>query len=195
MEAFSSLKRLCLNPPYGHSTVIPREFLGGPTLASRRLRYIALKGISTPTLPQLLSFSRGLIRLYLGKNVLTDKGYLSPAVLTAALSTAVGLELLHVYLLSKIHDEQRSTESGLPLPKLVVLPVLTHFELQVEGSNKYLEGLASVILGPLRERILLASSGNMLNPRTSCSSPNLSPAQNALVRYHFKLLLPWRTTA
>jgi hypothetical protein len=152
MKSFSILERLCLHAPHDHST-LPSGFLGGSAVASRKLRYIVLERVVVPTLPQLLSSSRGLIRLYLGKDVLTGEGYLSPAVLTAALSAAVRLELLHVDLPSNILGEQGSTDSGLSLPELVVLPALIHFELLAEGSNEYLESLVSVIHAPLLDTI------------------------------------------
>ena len=65
MKSFPILERLYLHAPHNHSS----GFLGGSAVASRKLRYIVLERVIVPTLLQLLSSSRGLIRLYLGKDV------------------------------------------------------------------------------------------------------------------------------
>lgn len=152
MKSFSALGRLCLTSPYHQSTVLPREFLGGPTITSRRLRYITFKGVSLPTLPQLLLSSCDLIRLHLGKNVLTGDGFLSPARLATALCTAARLEFLHVHLPSKVfHKDQGSADPMISPPDLVVLPALNYFDLK--GSNKYLEDFVSRIHAPALKSI------------------------------------------
>ena len=157
MESFPVLERLCLGSPYPYSAVLPSGFLGGSAVTFRMLRYIVLERVSVPTLPQLLLSSRGLTRLVLGKHVLAGDGFLSPAVLAAALSAAARLEFLHVYLPSNIsHKEQGSTDSGLHPPNLAVLPALIHFELQ--GSSEYLEDLVSRIHAPLLESICVRIS-------------------------------------
>ena len=163
MESFPALEYLCLRSPHEdrqpEPTVLPSGFLGGPTLASRRLRYIELERIYIPTLPQLLLSSRGLIHLYLGKDVLSGDGFLSPAVLSAALSTTARLESLHVHLPYNIfHEEKGSTDSELPPPNLVVLPALTYFKSVGNGSNEYLEDLVARIHAPLLERICVGIS-------------------------------------
>ena len=165
MESFPTLERLCLSSPpgYHHSTALPSGFLGGSALASRRLRYIVLKRVSIPTLPQLLLSSRGLIHLYLGEDVLTGDGFLSPAVLSAALSAAAQLKSLHVHLPSNIfHEEQGSTDSGLPPPNLVALPALIYFKS--DGPDEYLEDLVSRIHAPLLERICVCVPQQHVQP-------------------------------
>ena len=152
MESFPALECLCLRSPYHHSTALPSGFLGGSALASRRLRYIILKRVSVPTLPQLLLSSRGLIHLYLGEDALSGDTSLSPAVLTAALSAASRLEFLHVHLPSNIfHEEQESTDSDSPPLNLVVLPALIY--LRSVGPNENLEDFFSRIHAPLLEKI------------------------------------------
>ena len=152
------LEHLSLRSPSEYfqpeSTVLPSGFLGGPALASRSLRYILLQRITVPTLPQLLLSSRGLTHLFLGKGVLEGGGFHSPAVLSAALSTAVRLESLHLHLPSDMfHEGQESSDSESPPPNLIDLPALTYFESEGRGSNEYLEDLVSRIRAPLLERI------------------------------------------
>ena len=173
MESFPALEVLCLRP-YSryHSTVLPSGFLGGSALTSRRLRCIVLKGVSVPTLPQLLLSSRGLIHLYLGKDVLSGDCFLSPAVLTAALSAASLLESLHIHLPSNIlHEEQESIDSESPPTNLVVLPALTYFNYEGHSSNEYLEDFVSRIHAPLLERIRVLVSQQHARP---LDNPRLS---------------------
>jgi hypothetical protein len=158
MEPFPELERLCLRSPSEYcqreSTVLPSGFLGGSTLSSRRLRYIVLERISVPTLPHLLLSSCGLVHLFLGKGVLEGDGFHSPAVLSAALSTAARLESLHLHLPSDIfYKAQESADSELHPPNLVDLPALTYFNSEGHGSNEYLEDFVSRIRAPLLEQI------------------------------------------
>ena len=162
-ELFPALEHLCLSWPYPEPTVSPSEFLGCPALAPRRLRCIDLEGVSLPALPQLLLSSRDLIRLYLGQDVLTGDGSLSPADLPTALSAAARLELLHIYLPSNMfHKDEGSTDSMLPPSNLVVLPALTFFESN--GSSEYLEDFVSRINAPLLKRIRVNVSREPAQP-------------------------------
>jgi len=180
-ELFPALEHLCLSWPYPDPTVSPSEFLGCPALASRRLRYIDLEGVSLPTLPQLLLSSRDLIRLYLGQDVLTGDGFLSPADLPTALSAAARLELLHVYLppdmFHKEQEEQGSTDSTLLSSNLVVLPALPVSNAVVLLSTWYTSfpGFMHLFL----KGSGLTSPGDLPNPRISRDYPSLSPVQNA----------------
>jgi len=166
MGSFPVLERLDLKSPSSCHlyTVLPSGFLGGSTLASRGLRHIVLESISVPTLPQLLSSCHGLIHLHLGKDVLSCGAYLSPAVLSTALSAAARLESLHVYPPNKFHKRKRKarTDSGLPTSSLVVLPALIHFKY--EGSLKYLEDFVSRIHAPLLERIYVGVPQQQARP-------------------------------
>ena len=164
VESFPILERLSLFSSDRSYPVLPSAFLGGSALASRRLRYIELERVYVPTLPQLLLSSQNLIRLFLGKGVIADEGFLSPAVLTAVLSAVARLESLHVYLPSNIFHEQGSTDSVLPLPKFVVLPALIHLELLLRGSDDYLEDLVSRIHAPLLETICVKASEEYARP-------------------------------
>ena len=168
MESFPLLEHLYLHSPVGREhpvTVLPSGFLGGPTLASRRLRCILLEKITVPTLPQLLSSCPGLMHLFLGNGVLAGDGFISPAVLTASLSTAARLESLHVHLPSDIfHEEQESTDSELPPPNLVVLPALTYFKSEGDGSIEYLVDLVSRIHAPLLERFCVRVPSQRARP-------------------------------
>ena len=96
--------------------------------------------------------------------------------LTSALSAAVRLELLHVYLPSNILDQQGSWSPGYLYPNslpFLFLPILTYRRRVLTSTSK-----ASLFTHLFSRRSVFASSGNMLYPRTSRSSPSLSPAQN-----------------
>ena len=128
VESFPILERLSLFSPNRNYPVLSNGFLGGTALTSRRLRRIELQRVYVPTLPQLLLSSQSLNCLYLGNGVISDEGFISPAILTDALSPVAQLEFLHVYLPSKIFHEEGSTDSILSPPKLIVLPALIHLE-------------------------------------------------------------------
>ncbi|KAH9954653.1 hypothetical protein BC827DRAFT_1158618 [Russula dissimulans] len=127
---------------------LPREFLGGSIPSPRRLRSILLSYVHLPALPQLLLSSRDLVSLHLGPYSLSGNrsgdGFISPEVLSTALSSTTQLE--HLYLDSlqvpvTSHSELRSADSS-----LFIFPALTFFAFG--GSVEYLENFVSRIHAP-----------------------------------------------
>src|SRR5712675_2973401 len=143
-KSFPELEHLTLCGP--HSITLPHEFFGGST-PHPRLRSILLIGFHLPALPKLLLSSRGLVSLHLGSSTLTGKGFISPEVLSNALSSTTQLEYLYITcgrFPVESHPELTSTNSA--PHNLVVLPALTYF--RIGSFIKYLENFVSWINAP-----------------------------------------------
>jgi len=134
---------------------LPSEFLSGPT-SPRRLRNITLNCLYLPALPQLLLSNRDLISLHLGYFTLTWRRFISPEVLSAALSTTTQLEYLYIYCIPENTEPhpQSISENSSPL-NLAVLPALTYFHFG--GSIEYMERLVSRIHSPHLEKLEIFS--------------------------------------
>ena len=147
-KSFLELEHLVLSGFIWHYSPIalPREFFGGST-GPRRLRNILLNYLHLPDLPQLLLSSRDLVSLHLGYYTLTCMGFISPEVLSNALSVTTQLESLYIDCLPEPHPELTTRHSS----PFVVFPALTYFH--VGGFIEYMENFVSRIHAPRLEKL------------------------------------------
>jgi len=125
---------------------LPREFFGGSTPLPS-LRCILLIGLHLPALPQLLLSSRRLVFLHLGPSTLTGDGFISPEVLSTALSATTQLEHLHIACdRVPIESLPELTSTNSSSHNLVALLALTYF--YSSGCIEYLENFVSWIHAP-----------------------------------------------
>ena len=130
--------RLNLNPECGRMPILPESFLGGSV---PRLRFLRLKCIPFPGLPELLLSTSQLTTLYLED--IPHSGYFSPEAMATPLSTLINLRSLCLQFESYEFDwENRRL---LP-PTRSILPVLTSFEFK--GVGEYLNDLVAGIEAP-----------------------------------------------
>ncbi|KAH9954679.1 hypothetical protein BC827DRAFT_953767 [Russula dissimulans] len=162
-KSFLELEHLALEGLpmyYPFPTALPREFLGGST-GPRRLRSILLNNLYLPALPELLLCSLDLVSLHLGHHTLSYKGFISPEVLSTALSALTQLEYLHIDCLKAhvaSHTELTSLKSS---PHDLLLPALTYFHFG--GFFEYMENLVSRIHAPHLEKLDVYSDQSVLD--------------------------------
>jgi len=198
---FLELEHLALPGIPGCPVTLSSEFLGGSTPSPRRLRSIHLSYYHLPTLPQLLLSSQDLVSLHLGYYTLTRIGFISPEVLSTALSATTQLEYLYIDC-RPVHTgsyPELTSETPSPL-NLVVLPALTYFHF---GSFiEYMENLVSRIHAPHLVKLSVHSDQGVLDvPQLSqfiCRTERLSslPFRPSIsldmaafsVEHHFKPL-------
>ena len=168
-KSFPELEHLAISElrHYFSPIGLPDEFLGGST-SPCRLRNIFLHGLYLPALPQLLLSNRDLVSLHLGYAALIWDEFISPDILSDALSATTRLEYLYIDCPVASHPELMNADLS-PL-NLVVLPVLTHVHL--EGLVAYMENLVSQIHAPKLEYIPVKGS------RISPSCPSSYPEQS-----------------
>ena len=134
-ESFPALTHLQLDSDYGSPMLHPGSFLGG---SAPCLRSLTLQGISFPALPTLLSTTKNLVKLRLGR--IPHSGYLSPDAMVVCLSFLTKLENL-VLRFSSPQPRPNSSIRHLPLLTRVTLPSLTQFNFY--GANEYIEDLVA----------------------------------------------------
>src|SRR5712675_1559841 len=93
-KSFLELEHLAISGSL--PTSLPHEFLCGSAPGPCRLRSILLNYLHLPALPQLLFCNWDLVSLHLGQCTLTGNGFISPEVLSTALSAATQLEYLYI---------------------------------------------------------------------------------------------------
>jgi len=169
---------------YGPCSInLPHKFMCGSTPLPR-LRRIELSYLHIPALPQLLMSSQGLVSLHLGPDTLTGNHFISPEVLSTALSSTTQLEYLYIHcdrIPIKYHPELTSANSS--PHNLVVLPALTY--LNFGCSIEYLERLVSWIHAPRLMKL------NVYLYQTILDVPQLS---QFISRTEQPSLLPFRTS-
>jgi hypothetical protein len=109
---------------------------------------LRLIGIALPSLPELLTFSKGL--MYLQIDEIPDVGYISPDALANTLHGMSQLRSLSVHFLS-FPSRHHSIRAPTPAGKRIVLPALAHFKYR--GTNTYLESIVARIDAPCLEDI------------------------------------------
>src|SRR5712671_6238695 len=150
-KSFPELEHLTLVGP--SRVTPPPEFLG-QTTPLPRLRRILLVSFHLPALPQLLLSSRGLVSLHLGFSTLTRYGFISPQVLSTALSSTTQLEYLYITCdRVRIESHPELTSPNSSPHGLVVLPALTYFSCG--RFIEYLENFVSWIHAPHLMRLVV----------------------------------------
>jgi hypothetical protein len=148
-ETFPTLRylRLWAADENQAAPVLPEGFLGG---SAPGLESFMLRGIPFPELSKLLLSTNDLVHLVLGK--IPDSGYISPEVMTAALSTCTKLEMLVVEFLSEDPhpDVPDPTSQEITSITRASLPALTYFNF--DGSGSYFDNFVSRIESPLLAR-------------------------------------------
>ena len=142
---FPELAVLCLsNVNSSNVPVLPNSFLGG---SAPRLRYLSLRCIPFPGLPNLLLSTTHLVHLHLLQ--IPVSGYISPEAMATCLSTLTCLESFRLVFESDPHQEIRPFPP--PTRTRSVLPALTSFRF--DGVDKYLEDLLSRIDAPRLDKL------------------------------------------
>ncbi|KAH9059955.1 hypothetical protein EDB87DRAFT_680714 [Lactarius vividus] len=132
---FSELEDLVLLSRDGVQLTLPSAFRWGP-----RLRYLSSTRVAFPALLRLLYSSTNIVDLHLHE--ILYPSYLTPEVLTDALSGMTQLRSLSLHFLSTaIYPSSLP-----PAEECVVLPALTRFDFR--GLSKYLDGLMAIIDAP-----------------------------------------------
>lgn len=139
-SSFPALKYLGLKSAHDANSdvpVLPGEFLSGSALC---LQEIHLGGIPFPSLPILLSSTRNLVTLKLGRIPPTGSGYISPEAMVSGLTALTRLRTLHIVVQSTNRCPDR-----IPLPPVIrtPLPALTFFGFH--GFSDYLEDVVARI--------------------------------------------------
>jgi F-box-like len=124
---------------------IPDTFLNGSTLS---LQELALREISFPLLPRVLSSTSNLTSLHLFN--IPKSGYIPPETMATSLSALSRLKSLIIYFNILMPDSQRRNRAS---PPRFVLPVLTSLEFQ--GVSKYLDVLVAQMDAPLLDNFYI----------------------------------------
>jgi hypothetical protein len=147
-EPFPALERLSLSTDSGNDNnlpALPSTFLGG---SAPRLKTLFLRCMSLPTLPQLLSSSKGLVDLSLQR--IPYGGFISPEAMATCIRALTRLTTLRISfsfdcLISRPRVDRR-TQGPSPLT-CTVLASLTNFEFH--GDSRYLEYIVAQIDAPV----------------------------------------------
>ena len=142
-DPFPMLEDFTLWSYWDMMPVISDSFLGG---SAPRLKYLWLKSVPFPKLPNLLLSATDLVRLNLW--VIPHPGYISPEAMVTCISVLTRLKSLSLAFQS---PRSRPDRAGKFLPPLTrsLLPALIHLEF--EGVTEYLEDLVARIDVPLLE--------------------------------------------
>jgi F-box-like len=143
-KPFPALRSLQFSWPIGiGENILPDILLNG---SAPCLRILALRKISFPSLPQLLSSTSDLT--YLSLEDIPDSGYIPPETMATSLSALPNLRFLRLFINFKLptpHPERRNRAP--PLQTRFVLPALTCFDFK--GGSEYLEVLAARLEAPV----------------------------------------------
>jgi F-box-like len=142
-KPFPALMSLLVASPY-EEFLLPDTFLNG---SAPRLRLLALRSISFPSLPQFLSSTTDLTLLDLED--IPNSGYIPPETMARCLSMLPKLESLFIHFRSPTPQPKRRNRP-VPPPTRFVHPALTY--LQFTGVSEYLEVLAARIDVPVLDR-------------------------------------------
>ena len=139
----------------------PITFMGG---AAPLLRHLYLKGISFPTLPNLVLSPTDITTLNL--HAIPSTGYISPREMVAFLSPLIRLERVAIEFKSPHPPPDPSSAHVIP-STCALLPALEVF--QFKGVSEYLEDMVSHIDAPLLNRLeaIVFNQLNFTIPRTS----------------------------
>jgi len=144
---FPALTHLWIDQPaHSMKDVIPRSFLGG---SAPCLRVLLLDGVSFPALPELLSSSTNLVRLW--HDNIPDSGYISPEAMSTCLPALTGLKSL-----SLTFRPESFPYSAIRIPPpdtRILLPALT--DLHFQGAPEYMEDLVAQIDAPSLESLAI----------------------------------------
>ncbi|KAH9954681.1 hypothetical protein BC827DRAFT_1386724 [Russula dissimulans] len=161
-KSFLELEYLALSGLRPMTIRLPHEFLGGSTPSPRRLRSIILSSVHLPALPQLLLSSRELVSLHLSCFTTIGNEFISPQVLSTALSSTTQLDYLYIDGLRVPVASPPDLRSANSSPSIfIVLPALTYFYFG--GFIEYLENFVSRIHAPHLVNLIVHSDQHVLD--------------------------------